>query len=550
MSWLSLDGAIAKNRNKSYNNDSGITNVISLKICIGVKPAGGFVMKRKWIVSMVALILCFSMSFGSVALAADFTDLDQSDSATVTAIERLADLGIVDGYTDNTFKPQQAISRAEFTKIANLTFNELRDDAATQMYFSFADVRENAWYNQHLQSVCNRNLMEGSTDGNFYPERNITGNEVIAVLCRILGYTSDKVEGSWPTNYQNLAKEIGMLDGLQLDLAKALTRGEVCLLVSRTLDLPLMGEAEVSVEGLGIIEKIDQNKNQVRIVDLKNSTKTYNVDASLLKQLKENTLVNYEITGDQLVAANTSNISQSQALSAKVSDGAVTLNGKQYQIAADTKVYLVGGKNNDLSVSSLSAASIAASDLIRGVMSSNLNFAMQYVSQGSDLQVLLIYDYGSYGRNLFGYAETAQVYVGSNNLAMNFFGDEVLREVIKTDDTIADEEVAKNVLYQYWVSGNDVQLAPVDRSKEEIQGQKISSIAEELYTTEGGQFILSQDSVVMKISYEGTLAAADFEVTAVDYDYTLAEDDVVWVRYMIDGDDEIEAAYVLVFEQE
>ena len=66
---------------------------------------------------LIATALAAAMIFGlvSVALAAGFSDIE--DHARKNDILKLVSLGIIDGYPDGTFKPENPVTRAEFAKL-------------------------------------------------------------------------------------------------------------------------------------------------------------------------------------------------------------------------------------------------------------------------------------------------------------------------------------------------------------------------------------------------------------------------------------------------
>ena len=61
---------------------------------------------------VLALVLTFAMMISTVAMAATFADIEEG-STYAEATSVLADLGILKGYEDGTFKADKAITRAE-----------------------------------------------------------------------------------------------------------------------------------------------------------------------------------------------------------------------------------------------------------------------------------------------------------------------------------------------------------------------------------------------------------------------------------------------------
>lgn len=62
------------------------------------------------------------------------------------------------------------------------------DVPMTEMYFAFDDVKEGAWYVEYIQKAANMGLMKGDTEGTFRPDDTVSEAEVHTVMLRMLGY--------------------------------------------------------------------------------------------------------------------------------------------------------------------------------------------------------------------------------------------------------------------------------------------------------------------------------------------------------------------------
>ena len=94
--------------------------------------------------------------------------------------------GIVSGYPDGTFKPNQAISRAEFAAIA-ARFTDMTGDQPSV----FSDLDPNHWSYQAICQVAAKGWLSGYPDGSFKPNQPITRAEVAAISNRMLNRTPD-----------------------------------------------------------------------------------------------------------------------------------------------------------------------------------------------------------------------------------------------------------------------------------------------------------------------------------------------------------------------
>ncbi len=98
-------------------------------------------------------------------------------------IEYMADKGIVNGYPDDEFKPSKSLSRAEF---ATLIFRFTGIEKAN-IKNPFTDLGDSHWAYDEILALTNSGLIEGYPDKTYKPENNITRAEVMTVINKLLG---------------------------------------------------------------------------------------------------------------------------------------------------------------------------------------------------------------------------------------------------------------------------------------------------------------------------------------------------------------------------
>ncbi len=99
-----------------------------------------------------------------------------------TAVSTLANLGVISGYPDGTFGPDKNISRAELASILARFYG----NSNTQTVDKFTDISEN-WARKYINQAATAGLVYGYEDGTFRPNQNISRAETIAMVNRILG---------------------------------------------------------------------------------------------------------------------------------------------------------------------------------------------------------------------------------------------------------------------------------------------------------------------------------------------------------------------------
>ena len=97
-----------------------------------------------------------------------------------TAVSTLSSMGIITGYPDGTFRPNAAITRAEFAAIAARFDNDGDKTAA-----KFSDIATH-WAKNEISIAYNNGWITGSPDGTFGPQRDITRAETMTLVNRVL----------------------------------------------------------------------------------------------------------------------------------------------------------------------------------------------------------------------------------------------------------------------------------------------------------------------------------------------------------------------------
>ena len=177
-------------------------------------------MKMRKITSFVltlALVLgSFSMAFAAAPATVTGTSAGLSDIAGVANVEAIQvcyDLGIIEGYPDGTFKPTQAVNRAEFAAMMTRAL-AIPESALTGTSTTFKDTVGYGWAIKYLAFCQSKGIMIGDGFGNVMPGRTINVNEAMTMVLRVVGYTenSSMLVGTWPSKYVTVAQNLGLYD--------------------------------------------------------------------------------------------------------------------------------------------------------------------------------------------------------------------------------------------------------------------------------------------------------------------------------------------------
>ncbi|MEF2909905.1 MAG: S-layer homology domain-containing protein [Oscillospiraceae bacterium] len=98
------------------------------------------------------------------------------------SVERAAELGLVTGYSDGTFRPDTPVTRAQFV----LMLWRMCGKPAAAKAASFADASAD-WYQDALSWAVENGYVNGLSDTRFGPDAPITRQQATAILFRLNG---------------------------------------------------------------------------------------------------------------------------------------------------------------------------------------------------------------------------------------------------------------------------------------------------------------------------------------------------------------------------
>jgi len=182
-------------------------------------------------VLVLALVLgSFSMAFAATP-AKGFSDTDAE------AVSVLADLGVINGYADGTFKPGNVVTRAEMAKLIIVSLG--LEKFATATTSKYTDMAGAGWAQGYVAYATSLGIIVGYPDGTFGPSNPVTYNEACAMIVRALGYTADFLPGEWPAEWVVKAQTLGILDGVNAGGAAGATRGNIAEMLYNALTLDI-----------------------------------------------------------------------------------------------------------------------------------------------------------------------------------------------------------------------------------------------------------------------------------------------------------------------
>lgn len=109
-----------------------------------------------------------------------------------TAVQRVQESGLMNGFPDGTFHPERQLTRAELASILAKTFKlearqPTRAQSQTAQETMLKDVPAGYWAVEAINEVVSRGIMRGYREGFFYPEQRVSRAEALAIFGQAYG---------------------------------------------------------------------------------------------------------------------------------------------------------------------------------------------------------------------------------------------------------------------------------------------------------------------------------------------------------------------------
>lgn len=222
----------------SSNNKFSINkgNSVDLKYTLHMSPEAGNELQ-----SLTALMPIYINLIG--AYEEDDDEIDDNE-IPVTKLNKKDHFQYIQGYPDNTVRPEGLITREEVAAVFYRLLDPVYRSSILTENENFNDVDAVRWSIKHIATLSNGKIIEGYPDEGFKPGNPITRAELAAVASRfdklstLQGNSFSDIEGHWAIDYINSAAAKGWVNGYPDGTFKPdqyITRAEFVTLVNNVL---------------------------------------------------------------------------------------------------------------------------------------------------------------------------------------------------------------------------------------------------------------------------------------------------------------------------
>jgi len=439
---------------------------------------------KKLIATALAVVMIFGLVSVGFAATSEFPDIEGYEFEA--EVRRLASLGVIAGYPDGTFRPEEAVTRAEFAKMIVVMLG--LENAANLMKgqaVSFSDVPATHWASGYINVAEMKGVVNGYPDGTFKPEGSITYAEALKMILTAMGYHEEGfVVLRWPTTWIIQAAEIGLDEDVEVLANLPISRGEVAKLFDNSLTLP---HVKVGEYGFEVIGGDDESKQ-----------------VTFMAKLGVKSFVGQVVDSPELWD------NESGKVTVEPSTGtSLSFTTEDYEGLYGHKVKVwYKSLTNVLAIDDLSTEkALTKTEYNKITNKEDLKFFINYVNKTSDVVV----NSNVYDSDVQGADERVVVYAGSTPIAVK-----ALKYTVGTVEAVYPYRSA------IYVDGNRLDLGDLDEviyqgAVEKFADIKVGDVVHYIYDEDNEHAIL----IVVRDTYTGKL----IEIT---YDGKLKIDDKVF----------------------
>lgn len=180
---------------------------------------------KKFILLCVASLLLISGMVPTVFAVSD------------RAIFDVQSLGIIEGDENGDLKLNAEVTRAEIAKII-VTLMGYENVSGSSS--SFTDVSNDAWYTPYVSFAKDMGYIDGYTDNTFRPENPVLLRDAVKILVAAMNFSEwANQRGGYPQGYISVANEHRLLDGIKADVNSNAVRGDIVMLIYNALDVDM-----------------------------------------------------------------------------------------------------------------------------------------------------------------------------------------------------------------------------------------------------------------------------------------------------------------------
>ncbi len=199
--------------------------------------------------SVVALLLCalLMLAMPAQVFALEFTDVPITASY-YKAVDKLSNIGVIQGRGDGAFAPGAMTTRAEFCAFVARA-NGYNANYYQPAKLPFPDVDAKGWAYPYISFCYENGYINGMEDGTFQPNAFVTDEQAVKMVVCSSGVGDESLSAvgpKWYSGYLNVAQKYNLLSGTRVRVSNSANRAFVAQVVYNAM-LVTEGDAQDAI---------------------------------------------------------------------------------------------------------------------------------------------------------------------------------------------------------------------------------------------------------------------------------------------------------------
>lgn len=184
---------------------------------------------------IISLILLVNVSTIVINASADSIDIVADETR---ALKLLIAANIINGFDDGSLKPEKEVTRAEMAEILIKLIGINQGTAADNSKIEFSDVKPDNVHYTAIATINDLGIINGYSDNTFRPDTGVTFEQTIKMLIVALGYGFlAENKGGYPSGYISVAQDNKILKNVHTQNGQTMTRGAIARLIFNSLEV-------------------------------------------------------------------------------------------------------------------------------------------------------------------------------------------------------------------------------------------------------------------------------------------------------------------------
>jgi hypothetical protein len=196
----------------------GYANVVTVTVHVPMDPAHRVDLERTRAVITGTETFTTTAYLVTITRRDPFADLAEGHWAD-DSVQYLVDQGVISGYADGSFHPNENVTRAQFAKmlVAGMGWAIQTPQSPT-----FSDVQPDYWAYGYIETAAAHGVIAGYSDGTFRPSASVTRAQVAKMIFTARAWTLESLSvtnfndvnaGDWAYNYVQAISSAGAMSG-------------------------------------------------------------------------------------------------------------------------------------------------------------------------------------------------------------------------------------------------------------------------------------------------------------------------------------------------